>query len=93
MEEIKILLNELTFTSLCKTGFIQYKKSMFSRTDVYITKNEMVELLAGKILEKRVDGVKLMIALQDIGIDLIREIVRRSPIYSDIAEYININNR
>lgn len=93
MEEIRILLNQVKFTNLCKTGFIQYKKSTFSRTDVYITKSEMIELLAGKILEKQVDSVKLVIALQDIGIDLIKEIVRRSPVYSDIAENIILNNR
>ena len=88
MEEIRILLNESTFTQLCKMGFLQHKTSMFSRTDVYITKVDMVELATGKIVEKEVDGALFKIALQDIGIELIREIVRRSPMYSDIVERI-----
>lgn len=91
MKEIRILLNESTFTNLCKMGFLQHKTSMFSRTDVYITKSDMIELATGKIIEKQVDDANFKIALQDIGIDLVREIVRRSPIYSDIVERIILN--
>jgi hypothetical protein len=88
MKEIRILLNESTFTQLCKMGYLQYNTSMFSRTDVYVTKNDIVELSTGKIVEKEVDGSLFKIALQDIGIELVREIVRRSPVYSDIVERI-----
>lgn len=91
VKEIRILLNESTFTSLCKMGFLQHITYMSGRKDVYITKSEMVELSTGKILEKQVDDVTFKIALQDIGIDLIREIVRRSPMYSDIVERIILN--
>mgnify|MGYP000869271342 CR=1 FL=1 len=40
------------------------------------------------ILEKDADDAILKFALQDLGLDLIREIVRRSPIYSELAQEI-----
>lgn len=93
MKEIRILLTESTFTQLCKMGFIPYKTSMFSNTDIYITKSDLIEVATGKILTKEVDGTTFLLALQDIGIENIREIVRRSPVYSEIAQSINIDRQ
>jgi hypothetical protein len=46
----------------------------------------MVSLTKGEIIEKEViwDNKNFKIALQDIGSDIIREIIRRSPIYSHL---------
>ena len=51
----------------------------------------MKEIATGKILEKEADGELFKFALQDIGIVLIREILRRSPIYSEMANDIDFN--
>jgi hypothetical protein len=93
MKEVVILLNESTFTNLCKIGFIKQKNFMFSGGDIYITKIDMVELINGKIIEKIVDDCLYKIAIQNIDIDLIKEIIIRSPIYSDINENILFLNR
>ncbi len=93
MKEIRILLNESTFTNTCKMGFFQYRSLLvdpqsITRQDIYITKSDMLQIITGNILEKEVDGVIFKIALQDIGLDLIKEIIRRSPMYSDMTNQI-----
>lgn len=88
--EIRILLNESNFTQLCKTGFYTHR-SGFGKTDIYITKADMKEIATGKILTKEVDDSVVKFALSDIGLFLIREILRRSPIYSEMASDIEFN--
>jgi len=88
--EIRILLNEPNFTQLCKTGFYTHRGE-FGKTDVYITKADMKEIATGKILTKEVDDSVIKFALSDIGLVLIREILRRSPIYSEMASDIEFN--
>ena len=41
-----------------------------------------------EVLEKEADDATLKFGLQDLGSELIREIVKRSPIYSDLAQEI-----
>lgn len=90
-KEIRILLTESSFTQLCKTGFYTNNRGPFSKTDIYITKSDMKEISTGKILEKEVGGEIFKFTLQDIGIVSIREILKRSPIYSEIANDIDFN--
>jgi len=90
MKEIRILLTESTFTQLCKMGFIAYKKNMFINTEIYITKSDLIEITSGNILTKEIDDTIFLLALQDIGIENVIEIVRRSPVYSEIAQSIII---
>jgi len=82
-KEIRILLTEKTFTDLCKKGFLTYN-SVY-RNEIYMTKIDIKDLSTGKIITKDGDEVVVKIALQDIGLELIREIIRRSPIYSELA--------
>lgn len=86
--ESRILLTETTFTNLCKSGSLthQWPKggSQYGSTNIYITKSDMKKLTSGDILEKNFDDDIVKIALQDIGLELIREIIRRSPIYSEL---------
>ena len=82
MKEIRILLNEPMFTQLCKTGFYTHQNP---RTEITFSKLDIKSIAIGDILEKEIDGILFKFALQDIGSDLIIEIVRRSPIYSDLS--------
>jgi len=83
--ETRILLTESTFTQLCKTGFFSHRSERFGKTDFYLTKQDMKDLATGKIVVKEVSDEQVKLALQDIGSELIKEIIKRSPIYSEMA--------
>lgn len=83
MKEIRIALGEVDFTNVCKTGTIVYGTG-YNKLTVYITKRDMKELAAGDILEKEVEGQTFKIILSDIGLEMIKEILRRSPVFSDL---------
>ena len=82
--EKRILLNDVMFTSLAKKGFL-----MDGNVQLQLTTRELALLCQGKILEKQhiewAGPVEYRIALQDIGFDMINEILKRSPIYADLA--------
>ena len=84
MRENRILLTEVTFTNLCKSGFLTQKSPMYGTIDISITKSDMGVITSGGILTKDIGGEIFKIALQDIGFTMIREIVKRSPIYSEM---------
>jgi hypothetical protein len=86
--EIKASLNESMFTNLCKNGFIRYQSTLSGTYDVSFTRIDIKQLCEGEILEKQTDDALIKLTLQDFGLELIREIVKRSPIYSDIAQEI-----
>ncbi len=88
MKEIRNSLNEVAFTNICKHGFIKHQSSLSGSYDVKFNKNDIIELCSGSIVEKETDDAILKFALQDLGLDIIREVVRRSPIYSDLAQNI-----
>jgi hypothetical protein len=48
----------------------------------------MKQLCTGEVLEKEADDAILKFGLQDLGSELIREIIKRSPIYSELAQEI-----
>ena len=83
MKEIRILLTELTFTNLCKSGFIT-QNTEYGRMDISITKRDLQTLVTGQILTKDVNGLVVKMALQDIGMEHIKEIIRRSPLFSEM---------
>jgi hypothetical protein len=85
MEEIRSSLNEPSFIQLCKTGNLTYGQG-YNKIELNITSLDMVSLTKGEIIEKEItwDNKNFKIVLQDIGSDVIREIVRRSPIYSHL---------
>lgn len=85
MKEIRMVLNETTFTHLCKNGYIRHQSSSSGINNVNFTKSDIKTLCDGEIVEKKVDDDILKFALQDLGLDYIREIVKRSPIYSEVA--------
>ncbi len=81
--ENNILLNEITFTQLCKFGHIKYYG-----IDIPITSRELMDICNGNILEKIHNGWSNDVEFK-IGIDLnketIKEILKRSPIYSELS--------
>ena len=88
MKEIRNSLNEAMFTNICKHGFIRHQSTLSGTFDVRFSKNDMKQLCLGQIVEKDADDAILKFALQDLGLDTIKEVVKRSPIYSDLAQEI-----
>ena len=86
MNENRILLNETTFTKLCKMGYFTTNDN----NDLYFTKEDIKTLTSGKVVEKETGytQTKCLFLLQDIGMELIIGIVKRSPIYTDLADIL-----
>jgi hypothetical protein len=86
MKEIKILLTEPIFTNLCKKGYYTAVENN-SKNDLYFTKEDIKLLTNGKVVTKEAsyEQTNWMFMLQDIGIEIIVEILKRSPIYSEIS--------
>jgi hypothetical protein len=86
MKEMRILLNESMFTNLCKMGFYTAVENN-SKNDLYFTKEDIISLVTGKVVAKDAsyEQTNWLFMLQDIGFDIINEILKRSPIYSDLA--------
>ena len=85
MKETRIVLTESHFTFLCKYGFFIHKTE-YGKTDLSMTKIDIKDLATGKIVEKEVDDGVVKLALQDIGTEMIKEIIKRTPLYSDIVD-------
>lgn len=83
MQEIRISLNESNFTNIVKTGFYRYFSKETGTDEISFTKNDIKKISQGQILEKNLGNI-YKFALQDIGSELIREIVKRSPIYYEL---------
>jgi hypothetical protein len=91
MKEKRILLSEAMFTNLCKIGYYTAVENN-SKNDLYFTKEDIKLLANGKVVEKDASYAQTnwMFMLQDIGFDIINEILKRSPIYMDLAgNFIN----
>ena len=87
-KEIKASLNESMFNNLCKHGFIKHQSTLSGVYEISFTRLDIKHLCTGDVVEKQTDDAILKLALQDIGSELIREIVKRSPIYSELAQEI-----
>ena len=87
IKETRLLLTEVTFTNLCKSGFIVFNVFL-GKTDLYFTKLDIIELANGGIVSKDFTDEVVKIALNDIGTTVIREILKRSPIYSELSDLI-----
>ncbi len=85
-KEVRTIVTEQLFTNFCKSGYITHKSDISGSQDIRFSKVDIKLLATGQILEKETDDTMYKFALQDIGSDLIREIVRRSPIYSELAQ-------
>lgn len=87
---IRISLDEAKFTYICKSGYFTWNSN--ETFDVRLTRKDIKNLATGKIIRKEENGDIFEIALRDIGLELIREIIKRSPVYSEIYNDIKLNN-
>ena len=85
MDKINVSLDEPNFTFLCKYGHLIYGHG-YDKQIIDISRIEMISLSKGDIVTKEINSINKVfnIAVQDIGSDLIKEIIRRSPIYSHL---------
>jgi hypothetical protein len=78
-----VLTNPLNFT-----GDESYDVEI-KDTQVSFTSREVSHLCQGRILDKEVVGwsenINFKFALQDIGYDMINEILKRSPLFGDLV--------
>lgn len=83
MEEIRVVFNEKTFTDLAKSGFY---KTYNSSSTISFTKNDILALCKrGEIVDKFMNDKLYKFVCQDLGFNVYREILKRSPIWSDLA--------
>ena len=82
-KEIRTLFNEITFTNLCKSGVAKHGEN-YTKTDVYFTKEDIRKLAKGEMVTKNENNQVFLYLLQNLGIELIKEIIKRSPIYGEM---------
>lgn len=88
-KDIKILLNESTFTQIAKLGRINYIQSDGSKLEITLTTMDVRELCSGKLLMKKVDENMIHVLLQpNLSKDIIKEILKRTPLFSSLSEEI-----
>jgi hypothetical protein len=84
MQERRILLNESSFTKLCKFGFIIFTSLETGRDDISMTRLDIKNLAKGQIVEKNIGNLYKILLQDNIDSELIKEIIKRSPIYSEL---------
>lgn len=83
MKEIRILLDEDKFINTCKSGFVTYNHLIEGNFEIPITKEDVKVLATGEILSKPLER-DFKIALADLGLEYIKEIIKRSPLYGQL---------
>lgn len=83
MKEVRILLDEDKFIALCKSGFVRYNHQIEGNYEIPITKEDVKVLANGEILSKPMEK-DFKIALADLGLEYIKEIIKRSPLYAEL---------
>lgn len=83
-KEIRIVLNEMTFTNLCKSGFFTHNSPEFGKSDIHIYKHDIKQLITDKVVSKEIGSEVFKIALAKLEYELVKEIIRRSPIFSEM---------
>lgn len=79
------ILNMPQFTQLCKTGFMT-KQTSEGRGDLQFYSADILDLCGGKIVEKQLYNENYKFQVVGISNEDIKEIVKRSPIYSNIID-------
>ncbi len=79
------ILNIPQFTQLCKTGFMT-KQTPEGRGDLQFYSIDMLDLCNGKVVEKQLYNESYKFQVVGISNEDIKEIVKRSPIYSNIID-------
>ena len=84
-EPIKLVLNENTFTGVCKSGEIVYGSGYY-KVSLNINKQNMKSLALGEsvILESNISDERFEVVTQNITLETAKEILKRAPLYSDM---------
>ncbi len=88
IKEIRTVITEEMFTHVCKIGFISVRSQDYGKTDLFFHKVDILNLTKGEIITKEMGTEVYKFALQDIGSEMIREIVKRSPIFHELSNQI-----
>jgi len=87
--ERRIIFNEDLLTNLCKMGFLKHQSPTFGRIDIHFYKHDIISLTKGEIVTKDLgDEVFKFVIQNNLDIETIREIVKRSPIYYELSTQI-----
>jgi hypothetical protein len=73
---------------VCKVGFLKNQSPELGKNDIHFYKTDIMSLCKGEILIKEVASEIFKFALVDLGSEMIREIVKRSPIYYELSNQI-----
>lgn len=84
-KEIRILLTEDSFTYVCKVGFLTHRSPEFGKIDIHFYKKDIIDLAKSQIVTKDLSGEIFKFVLQDLGLEYIREIIKRSPIFCELS--------
>lgn len=87
-KEIRILLTEAQFSQVVKMGRIVYMNNDTSKVEFPLSSLDVREICNGKILMKNTDEQIFQIAIARMDKEIIREILKRTPLYSSLAEEI-----
>lgn len=83
MKEYEINLNEEAFNTLTKYGFINHRDEE-EVVEIPIYKSDIKKLHDNFFLIKKVKNIYNIKLVGNIDKDLLTEIVKRSPLYSDL---------
>ncbi len=84
MEEITLTLNEGHFTNVCKSGSIEFGTG-YNKSVINITKMDMKQMALGEEVSiTAIGGQSFKLSVVGIQFEMIKEILRRSPLYSDM---------
>jgi hypothetical protein len=70
-----VYFNERQFTDVCKTGFIEREP---------VSKSQMVNFIKEGFILRNINNVDYKIIMPKLEFELLKGIIRRSPLYSDI---------
>lgn len=85
IKEIRTILTEEMFTHVCKVGFISIRSNDFGKTDINFNRFDILQLVKGEIISKELGTEVFKFALQILDLEMIKEIVKRSPIFSELS--------
>jgi len=87
-KQIRILLSEAQFSQTVKLGRIIYPLTETSKLEFSLTSMDVREICKGRILMKKIDDYILEVAIVKLPTETIKEILKRTPLYSSISEEI-----
>jgi hypothetical protein len=85
INEIRIILNEDSFTHICKCGFFTIRSVDYGKTDIHFHKVDIIQLTKGEVVTKETGVEFFKFIVTGIELETLREIVKRSPIFYELS--------